>query len=547
MRSTPFAVPVAPVAVAVDRLRAAVTAVADLAVAGAWGSLDGPDLLAATAALTGLADQVRAVAVDAARAVHTGQVARQVGFTATARWLEVAAGLSPGAARSALATGEKLVGEFPTTRGAFLAGAVSEGAVREITTSIPRALRHLPPGRYADQRDRLEALALATARTGTVAEVRRVISRALLVVDPAGADAAVLAAHDAQFLRFTPTAHGMDLHGFLSTESAALVLTALDQRIATHHRTGDLTPGERDELGLRPPGVREATRTRLNAAVLVEWAGHLLEDALAGTAHAARPHLTVTVHADDHTAGLGGTILLPGFGPVPVPNTTIERIGCDADIHPVLTAPPDHAHGSTTTDPGMAATARGPAPGSVHRSDTPHWTPDPTPWRTRATNPPGQQAEMHNTVAQLDAPDTDRDTDTDTVATTDAAGVPDFVEDIDAFDCWVRRLLGETGRHVLDVGRSFRSATPKIRRALAIRDQHCAFPDCDIDPSRCQAHHIITWEHHGETALNNLVLLCPRHHHLVHEGHWTITTSTDHDPGHPHHVTFHPPRTQLAA
>lgn len=37
------------------------------------------------------------------------------------------------------------------------------------------------------------------------------------------------------------------------------------------------------------------------------------------------------------------------------------------------------------------------------------------------------------------------------------------------------------------------------------------------------AHHIIHWIHGGPTELDNLVLLCPFHHRLVHEGGWTVT------------------------
>ena len=67
----------------------------------------------------------------------------------------------------------------------------------------------------------------------------------------------------------------------------------------------------------------------------------------------------------------------------------------------------------------------------------------------------------------------------------------------------------------LDVGRDQRLVTPAIRKALEQRDKACAFPGCRVTASGCEAHHIIPWWTGGETALSNLVLLCPHHHGTV--------------------------------
>ena len=68
---------------------------------------------------------------------------------------------------------------------------------------------------------------------------------------------------------------------------------------------------------------------------------------------------------------------------------------------------------------------------------------------------------------------------------------------------------------VLDVGRKTRTISPALRRALASRDRQCRFPGCQA--RRSDAHHIRHWAHGGATALDNLVLLCRRHHRAVHE------------------------------
>ena len=69
---------------------------------------------------------------------------------------------------------------------------------------------------------------------------------------------------------------------------------------------------------------------------------------------------------------------------------------------------------------------------------------------------------------------------------------------------------------VLDVGRRTRTIPSAIRRALAARDARCRFPGCTA--RRCDAHHITHWCDGGRTSLDNLLLLCRRHHRLVHEG-----------------------------
>jgi len=69
----------------------------------------------------------------------------------------------------------------------------------------------------------------------------------------------------------------------------------------------------------------------------------------------------------------------------------------------------------------------------------------------------------------------------------------------------------------LSVGRKTRSIPPAIRRALQRRDGGCRFPGCSATRF-VDAHHVQHWADGGETRLDNLVLLCRRHHRLVHEG-----------------------------
>ena len=69
---------------------------------------------------------------------------------------------------------------------------------------------------------------------------------------------------------------------------------------------------------------------------------------------------------------------------------------------------------------------------------------------------------------------------------------------------------------VVDVGRKTRTIPPAIRRALNHRDAGYRFPGCGL--KFCDAHHIDHWADGGETKLDNLILLCRRHHRALHEG-----------------------------
>ncbi len=78
---------------------------------------------------------------------------------------------------------------------------------------------------------------------------------------------------------------------------------------------------------------------------------------------------------------------------------------------------------------------------------------------------------------------------------------------------------------VIDVGRKTRTIPPAIRRALDHRDEGCRFPGCRR--KFCDAHHIEHWADGGETKLDNLILLCRRHHRALHEGHFKVRRLPD--------------------
>ncbi len=89
-------------------------------------------------------------------------------------------------------------------------------------------------------------------------------------------------------------------------------------------------------------------------------------------------------------------------------------------------------------------------------------------------------------------------------------------------DCDLQKVIVDDQGEPTDVGRRYRTATPAQRLALRAVYRSCGFPGCDCVFDWCQLHHVGFWELGGETNLDNLLPLCSRHHHLVHEGGWTL-------------------------
>ncbi|MDE0232791.1 MAG: DUF222 domain-containing protein [bacterium] len=72
----------------------------------------------------------------------------------------------------------------------------------------------------------------------------------------------------------------------------------------------------------------------------------------------------------------------------------------------------------------------------------------------------------------------------------------------------------------LDLGRSRRAASAAQRVALVARDKACV--GCGATANWCQSHHIIPWAVQGNTDIDDMVLLCSRCHHKVHDDHWVV-------------------------
>jgi hypothetical protein len=75
----------------------------------------------------------------------------------------------------------------------------------------------------------------------------------------------------------------------------------------------------------------------------------------------------------------------------------------------------------------------------------------------------------------------------------------------------------------LDIGYS-ETIPAQLRKAVILRDRHCAWPGgCDEPPARCDIHHLTPKSVGGPTKITNLGLFCKFHHLIaIHAWGWTV-------------------------
>src|SRR4051812_44069718 len=78
-----------------------------------------------------------------------------------------------------------------------------------------------------------------------------------------------------------------------------------------------------------------------------------------------------------------------------------------------------------------------------------------------------------------------------------------------------------------DLGRTTREPTLALRELLGTLDgERCRFPGC-TRRRKLHAHHVVYWSQGGRTDLGNLVLLCSRHHTVVHKQGFSLVLHPD--------------------
>lgn len=109
-----------------------------------------------------------------------------------------------------------------------------------------------------------------------------------------------------------------------------------------------------------------------------------------------------------------------------------------------------------------------------------------------------------------------------------STAAPVSIETVERLSCGadVRLQINGSAGEPLWLGRPTRLFSPAQRRSLiAASGGGCQWPGCTAPPVWCDVHHI-AWFHRddGPTDVDNGVLLCSFHHHLIHEpaGRWRM-------------------------
>jgi len=105
----------------------------------------------------------------------------------------------------------------------------------------------------------------------------------------------------------------------------------------------------------------------------------------------------------------------------------------------------------------------------------------------------------------------------------DGQALPQSVLEYLACDAAISPMIFDGPGKPIWVGRDHRTATVEQWKALIARDRGCV--GCGAEVARCEAHHVIAWRPGGPTDIDNLVLLCTRCHHDIHDRQMTLARS----------------------
>ena len=395
------------------------------------------------------------------------------GATSYAEWLSWRANLAPGTAREYVRVAHALA-TLPKISDALRRGRISYSKVRAMTRVATPAT---------------EERLLHLAYQGTAAHLERIV-RAWRLCDRQHEGREDRARRRHHSLSIHPDADGMFVvRGRLTPEVGAVVCRALDA--ASEQLRQEAKEAETQN-------VEEATPARRRADAL----GLLAESALAATLDpgTAGDRYQVVVHVD--------------------PETLREDVSAETPV-------PDGRNDENVS-------AETPVAGGADSGNVPTETPmtegrsgTDVSAKTSMTACDGQKSDTRSDAARVSAETSPTG---GQAALEEAGGIRVSAETSRRLACDAGRVLmrHDAAGAILDVGRKTRTISPALRRALASRDRHCRFPGCEA--RRCDAHHVRHWADGGATKLENLVLLCRRHHRAVHEEGFGLTLDAEGEP-----------------
>lgn len=404
------------------------------------------------------------------------------GAVSAASWLCNAASMAPGGAAGRVRVGRRL-GEMPKIAAAFAAGEIGYEHVALLARFLPVRV----PVEFSAVEDQW----VSVAKNTTPAGFRRVLDYFLADLADDGGAERDRARREGRRLHISSSFDAMVfLDGLLDPEAGRIVAAAIEAIMRAH-------PDVEDEPA-RSPAQRRAD-------ALVELCARSLDDGAASRPGRERPHVSAIIDLLAVNPTLAANLHPTGDG--------LCACGRPLAEHPTARASGDVQHGEgiqlgDMLDDLLGATGEA-AAGAGTCADL-------------TAGPVGELDGIIATVRPARLYDPDRYCELDT-------GEPICTQTARRLlcDCAIVRILTAGTSEPIDVGRKTRTIPAALRRALEFRDRHCQYPGCNRPASWTDAHHAIHWIDGGPTAIGNLVLLCRRHHILVHEGGYTIHRGPD--------------------
>jgi Domain of unknown function (DUF222)/HNH endonuclease len=438
--------------------------------------------------------QAKLTAVNAAvLAAFTAQGGYEPDGHRSARaWLINKTGISKGAAGAAVGW-QKRLGRHRGIADAMAAGDISDSWAREIagwTDKLP-----------ADKRDEADQILLDAAAQGLPLEDLAVLARTIDETwkaqhpdpDDGNGDGDEDGFED-RYLRLGTTFGGAGKVDGDLTAGCAAALQAVFDSLGKHLGPEDTRTVEQRQHD----ALAEALHRLIKADLLPESAGQAtMAQVLISFADLRQMYGSSTLEDEWITTRAGQPGWLTGPG--------AEAEACDATIAPVVVGSVDWQAADAMTDAWIEAYGldRHRRPCGCTCGDCTCTPPAPMDPETRAR--------LRRTLLAMAA---------------DAMSGPDGLA------AYLRsRQLGVpySGKSLpLDVGK-VKGIPDHLRRAVILRDRHCAWPGgCDKPPAGCQVHHIVHRSKGGKTRLSDLVLLCEYHHQVcIHRLGWTLILHAD--------------------
>ncbi|MCA0328723.1 MAG: HNH endonuclease [Actinobacteria bacterium] len=448
-----------------------------------------------------------------ARGLHRSGALRESGFFSIRAFAAEVCGVdgSTGSRLSRLGTH---LDRFADLRAGVLAGRFHPDSALIAATAIEDAVADLRGAARDEARLTGESIMVPLCEAGTAEQVEAAGKSLIFHLDPQSAARRALEALERREVRIATVGTQSRVTMVLDAVTGAAFKTVLDAEVDRRFREGSL-PEELQPTGDDAEDERRArlARPRLYAEAFEAIIRRILDGGMVGTKHGEAPHVSLLVSEDIHKAGGPAQLLVPGQEPVTVANETAARVMCDATVTEI------HVNGLVPDPRGRLAPTSLTALAEQHRhardaAATVH------PDELVACTCPASSARSSTSTADRGLRDLN--------APADPAEVHDLTGMCASVHCVARRS---------------RTATRDQWEALRAAHRHCMFPGCRVDASRCEAHHVRPWERGGATCLSDLILLCSRHHHLVHEGRWRILADNGYPIGDPRHWAFAPPET----